>query len=352
MYNSQDKCRFIDLACNQESLRSEQMRQMFDVLGEYETRITKDICFLTNQEVHTLFNDVLVHLSVGTRSNYLSLCRRYVEWCKKNGVVQNNPFDWFRLSDLYSPLDSGYIASPARLKSIFDKYFRPVEALSYDNIFRIVFWLLFIGVPKDELLCVYRSDVDLEQLTVLYNNEKLRIPKEAQNDIKVWLTQDVIYKTRRNGSKSPYDLIKTDKLLWLDADKKSSTWIETWIAAKIKEPIDKLSPKKVFDSGCCYRVQWDEMALANDLARWGGDCDVKNRDYQYIWRKKAEARRVYESWQKSYGIIVNVEAQSDKPDNVDNAVKVIRNSLQNSTLSNKEVCLKLLDSLNTLMHGE
>lgn len=326
MYNEKLKERFIN-ECIQKEGRRKAAITMFNVLEPYEREWDSDICTKTKDEVYPVVGKI-VGLRKTSASLRVSILHLYAKWCVDNNI------DGARLDLLELNNDFGLekikhqmVANPMHLQRYLDLVFEPVSEGTINCIYRCYYWLAYSGMSEEDALNVKTSDVDLENMQVIFNDRKYPIYREAVPAMRncIELTNcKIIFPNRE----SYMDRVNTDNLLrgLVTGNQRPMPDLFRWrmskknreLQAMIKEgkvnqSMDlKLSFYKVWLSGVFYRtyegersgIPVDFMSIAADRME-GKEYKLDSCRRLPISKQKELAKDYlddYERWKEAYSI--------------------------------------------------
>lgn len=186
MYNEDIKQRFIEDYGETSSTKT-RILKLFNMASKFEKKDQKDIYFIDyNSIAQAILNETNV-LSYATFFDYISVFKRYKQWCMINGYFSDsNYYPMYNVSDL-------------ELKEIYNRYmseniFRTIEELHeyikdfYDidlekdtiqktDFMKLFILLLYHGIHENDIFALTTKNVKVQPngIFVLYRNKIIKI---------------------------------------------------------------------------------------------------------------------------------------------------------------------------------
>lgn len=128
------------------------------------------------------------------RDNTFSIVKSYIEWCVLNGKSRNseNLLDLISLDeiDLSFSYKKIYVKDFDALCDYCDIVFNSVSSGTVDIMYRLMVYLLYYGVKKEDLTNIKISDFDKENDCLLYNNKSISLDDRVVNLINICINTD------------------------------------------------------------------------------------------------------------------------------------------------------------------
>lgn len=268
MYNEEQKIRFIKDATKSVSTATA-MEYMFNRFEKYERAWGKDVCQASDSEIQELIDNVFGVRS-GTSSVYKTRLRKYIMWCVKHHVENVRDPIIYLAQNTKQRQTGSYVANPIHLQRCLDMVFDSEESRTVDNIYRSYFWLAFSGIGEKYIRYIRRSDVDLNNMSVICNGKEFPIYRDGIKALRNAVRLDSFVYKHPNYNKE-IERKRFDDIMLLSGIKGMSTE-ETFRsqvstialrAAKNNDCVIRLSYDKVRMSGIFYRAYEIERAFGH-----------------------------------------------------------------------------------------
>lgn len=177
MYNESRKVEFINNYTKSNSTKKVCIA-LFGAIEQHEQREHMDVCEFGHTKLQSVVNDVV---GFRARSKWLRMyiLRDYCKWC----VSMNVPNANLNIMDIQTTsvekMRHMLVANPTHLQRCLDEIYEPESVKSTDNIRRCFYWLAYSGMPEEDIFKVKVSDVDFENMVVVFNNVVYPIYREA-----------------------------------------------------------------------------------------------------------------------------------------------------------------------------
>ncbi len=266
MYNSKIKKRFIEEKKLSKGI-TEKCRIMFDEFEPYEKEWGKDLCAVEAEKIKPVFSNLAGTRSAVIKAKYKYL-KMYAEWCIDNNIkgACRDILDMDVLT--VNKMEKITVTSPTHLQKFFNSIFDPEIKKRIDNVYRCVLWLAYMGVPKEEVLNIKTSEVDLKQMVLIHNDIEYPIYRESVPafinciHLNSFYYIHPKYSTTRQFTKPRAE---GDTLIRGYANYASFQILTVQISKLLARAINeektdlKLSYYRVWISGLFYRMYQDEM---------------------------------------------------------------------------------------------
>lgn len=164
---------------------------LFNSIEKFEKDFGVDICFMNSNELSIVINYVVGYRN-NSRKVSISKITKYLNWCCENVP---NSINSIKNINVDSRIGNILIKSPQHLNNILDNMFDPVCERTIDNIYRMYFWLAYSGISINDAFSVKKTDVDLDNLIIKFNNNIYKIYNEEIDVIKFCIESEVfVYK--------------------------------------------------------------------------------------------------------------------------------------------------------------
>lgn len=126
----------------------------------------------------------------GTVKYHLNFISRYAKVEMKtfsifSSIDVGKLVDW-REIDTRPRIKENLFKDEIELGNILDNTFYPIESKTYDNAIRMCEWLIYRGIPIEDVLSLPASAYDTETNTILYNGEKIQLGDQEKRIARVW----------------------------------------------------------------------------------------------------------------------------------------------------------------------
>ncbi|MGB9856212.1 MAG: hypothetical protein ACPLKS_06685 [Caldisericum exile] len=276
LYNEEFKRRFLWTIKDKKELYKT-AEKMFEVAGEYETVLGKDLYQFAPDEIERVVKSYVHGVGLTAIKLTISALLQYFDYAKKNKKVKENPmikYDY--LSDYKHYLDETTIIASI----ITEEEYRYILNNLYNPIDACIIALIWEGLEFEELRNLKISDVDLEKNIIKLPDRILHMPDYLRELVSDAIEED--FYVRENGNGKKYRLAYTGYL------------VRTELRGNNLEPI--INPN----------------VLSLKIRRIGESVGYKNLSYQWL-RKSSIINFVAkngENWEKvkeKYGYTVKPE---------------------------------------------
>ena len=188
MFNEERKTEFIaEIITTEKDRRA--AAELFAIVEGYETRWGADVCTRKTEELQPLVNE-LGGLHGRKIPPKLSILRKYILWCYR-GHVDGARVDLMKMkADSSGSMKTEMVAGPEHLQKILDSAFRPEDEETADNLYRCAAWLVFAGIPSDDIQSVEAGDVDFNEEVIRWNGTEFPIYPPAFKSIRKCMELD------------------------------------------------------------------------------------------------------------------------------------------------------------------
>lgn len=273
MYNEKIKERFLqEVDVTNRAIDS--YRRTFERAAALEKQLGKDLCEFSTEEFIQLAGEVG---GASTHSLYsrLSDLKRYIRWVSDNRELRlspNMPLLLTQEKDIAGITDAyreRYVKDPKGLKEFLDRLDEtndtPPDFLGLNKIRRVLFWLAFSGIQKEDVENIKESDVDIKHKMIAYNSDVYPIYYPAIKDFQDLLGMKTM-SSKKTSKKIVVQMPRADGDLLLRGEAQPSfqsisTNFRIYIAeATRRDPSTKrLTYEKVRMSGIFYEAYSEEL---------------------------------------------------------------------------------------------
>lgn len=273
MYNERIKEKFLQ-EIDATNATSSTFRRSFERAAEFEEQLSKDLCEFTSEEFIQLVDKVG---GSSTHSMYsrLSDLKRYIRWASNSETPDLSPNASLLLvqeKDVANAINTykrKYVKDPKDLKEFLDGVDKcndvSQDFMGLNKIRRVLFWLAFSGMQKEDVENVRDSDVDIKHKMISYNSDVYPIYYPAIKDFQDLLGMKVMC-TKKTSKKVVVQMSRADGDLLLRGEAQPSfisisTNFRGYIAAATKkDPNTKqLTYDKVRLSGIFFEAYSEEL---------------------------------------------------------------------------------------------
>lgn len=275
MFNTSQKEEYIDyvLSFNSSEERLEQNRtqlvNFFNRLEEAEELIQKDIAMMNFSEMQTVL-PVLFRRTIKYQTVVISNLRKYLSWCIENGysLDSENRLLGVRPIDLNSTENYKFsmVKDEDQLEKYCEDFLQEWGNESVENMYRILFHVVFNGILFDEVIWIKDDQVDLENLTIFLSDRQIKISKLCAGWIKKY--KNMNYYTSSLGERGTRNLPIVKKGYLLERTVASRESMKTSMPAYISKLFARLKAEKksvvtltlnsIWLSGVFYRMFVEE----------------------------------------------------------------------------------------------
>lgn len=314
MFNQPFKEGFIKTAASK-LYREKQLAALFRFTEQFETAAGKDLYEFERDELSAVARGITD--GIQSAQQKISDLRAYLHYAELTGAARHDPaYDVLQVPDERA-LRSVYFANAFHLQTTLNAYYEPESAGSFDNLYRLVYWLAFAGVYENDLYCIRREDVDVETRIVTLDGRVYRLQKEALKCLAFCKASEYFCdvmsgaerQTRREHSRAPGNLLLRGSGARTSIDVLRATISRrNRVALAENCELHPLSYRDVWRSGLFTRAADRQMAgipvdfaeVALEIARRKG----ANRGKGTIQRSASTGERVlrmeYERWKAAF----------------------------------------------------
>ena len=316
MYNAELKQRFISDYTTSDNTKSV-VATVFEAFSSYENAWKADLCTKGAEELQPVVDEVF---SLRLRSQWMQLIvlKEYAKWCiamKVPGACDGMlHIEAAGLAKVKRQLVSG----PLHLQRCMNEIFDPESEETIDILYRCYYWLAYAGIKEVDLPTIKTSDIDFDNMVILYNGSRMPIYREALPALhKAAELTSFCYKHPNYKEVIRRDRVAGDSIMrGVRADTKTYTIRailskKSAIAIESGRTTQRLSYHRVWISGLFYRMYENERAGApvnfSDAAIEFTD----GKNYTLTGRTKLEHRRNsiardylndYQRWKLAFSI--------------------------------------------------
>lgn len=184
--------------------RSQTTRKLFERIGDVETLTEKDLGNFSIDEFYILLSYLSTH-TVTVARDRMTIIEDYMRYFWKNRNVSEDIVDlymlYFNVQNTSSrcALKLLMFGSSKDMADMFDFALPDISENRVANVLRVMAWLLFMGVSKDDILDIKKSDVDLDKAELNYNGVKYKIDSYAYPVFYQVCTTDYFIVLHRTG---------------------------------------------------------------------------------------------------------------------------------------------------------
>lgn len=308
MYNESQKMAFVDSKERSATTRKF-LIQIFNGFEPYENKWGMDLSLQQAEVLQPVVSE-LSGLRGKSTEVILIMLKEYVKWLMHN----NYPYDkgiYNVKTDSLDKVRNQMVSSPAHLsklmlkceveigtddkdnKIIVERGFDKPELETVDVTYRVFLWMAFMGLYDREAIDVRVSDVDLDNLVLVYKGKNYKIYQEAKLDFeKACKLTDFCYihpnyTTRRNRADGDLLMrgIKSSEVVMSTLRPIINRKLNPQPKGKTIKLKDKLSYRKIYLSGAFYRMF--------ELERMGEEVDFSKLVAKDVLMKKETDRPDY-----------------------------------------------------------
>ena len=176
MYNELIKENFIK-NINISDATANAYRLLFIKISEYEQKFNKNIYEMTDDEVTETVNNI-TGMNIRGKKTQICLIRRYVSWCCDNHI----PGAHMIIKNDYNGIEkitTRTVRNPMHMDLYLNSVFRPVEERTIDNIYRMVLWMAYSGMPSRYVCNVDVDDISFDDMSISADGNNYPIYREA-----------------------------------------------------------------------------------------------------------------------------------------------------------------------------
>ena len=293
MYNAELKEEFVKQFTDSITTRNACLT-LFNKFEPYEVMWNADLCTQEAEVLTPIINN-LIGLRVRSKNNRMSILVNYGQWCLDNnvsgacnGLLNVKP-------DNLENVRHQTVKNPKHLQRYLNEICLPESMQSADNTIRCFYWLAYAGMNEDDIFSVKTTDVNLDEMEVVYNGESYNIYREGLDAIKncVKLNQFVYINPNYSADKIVYiNRVPGDILIRGIKGTLSKQTMRVVLSRKSKECLKpdkitgkpktdlKLSYYRVWLSGVFYRMYENELAGDKPDFKSLADSTSANKEYK------------------------------------------------------------------------
>lgn len=313
MINAKSKEKFIKEYCPDEK-RATRVRGILNHIGVFEEIFFKEVQYFSAEELRTALFDFSTG-NIQTSKNIQVVLKAYILWCYKNEDIPQNVLSngfnnlWLFDIDANDVIANKLIPNPEYLQDILDSIFDNPENKPVGNIYRMVCWLLYAGVPKEFLGDIKKSDVNLNDYTLEINGIKYQINPLGHSVTKVLCTNNDFYVSQANreyyaDSKYPELLLGTifNKEPHYPAVLGSMMKLIRDTYKKETGKTVDFSATNISLSGAFYEMYNDELDGTLDFEKYFNKWYVNKNPNNYHEKKLQQFETNYKMWKSVFEI--------------------------------------------------
>ena len=246
--------------------------------------------------------------------NIRSILKAYKEWCKRNGYDVCEDVEELEMPTelMLDNMRKNMVGSPRHLQFILDSTFDPEEMRTYDNLYRVYYWLSFIGFYENEIAEIKAGDVDFESNVIRKNGNEYPLYKQAIDCFRnaVELNEFVYYHPNYTKPIIRPRVFGDGLMKGIKKDFTLSTFRPTAsrkVSAALNEKriSTKLSYSKVHKSGIFYRAYEDELigippTFTDDAINIAANKGKENLNDEQIYMIRYNLRLDYNTWKNAF----------------------------------------------------
>ena len=205
LFNEEQKLKYIDtkiISMANEEIAKKDLMNLFYRLASIERELNKDVCDFSHQEI----TDNMYKLfctSTGYQMTIISSLRSYVSWCIENGYSHDkeNRFVGMLPSDfdIAKSYKMCMVKDENQLTEYCDIMFRDINEDTNDNMYRLITYLLFYGVPFIKQFDIKVDDYDYDTRTLTFGDYQIKVSETCHDIIDYVINQDEIVVNSRKG---------------------------------------------------------------------------------------------------------------------------------------------------------
>lgn len=292
------------------------LRTKFDLLEEQiETPIGKDVCNLTREEVISNLGKVLPARR-SSSMRILSLIRVYTQFCVDNNLLgcKVNVYNDIKLNDISGwSVGSMLIKDELMLTNIMNTICRPIEEDYVDNLYRVVYHLLFYGFSLEDVVDLKWTDYNEQTKTIFYPKRNMTVQVSDLAHQAIMYTHDMTsVKLAKPHSSFSIVAVFGEEYILKRCRKDRTNYAQFLVdrTSRYDRLISKanykirFTPFCIMQSGIFWRVYQNELKTGNaDFTEF-----VNFRLRQTSTRPNAvreayvTARDEYDGWKRHYGL--------------------------------------------------
>lgn len=265
MFNEAFKTRYIREVSGNLS-RETRLRDVFAFTEPFEAAAGIDLYSFSGEALAA----VVSGLSGGKKrtDDRVAEVRDYVRYAYASGVTTNQVPDSVFEPDVRE-LRLVWVANSLHLQTILDGYYEPESYLSFDNIYRMVYWCAFAGIFEEDLYAVSTDNADQLRRRVTVGGKEYQFPREAQTCFLNCCRLDAFYDVRiTEDGRNPrrHQRIPGTELLRGRADGMSINTLKASLSRRNRtalgrnQELHRLNYAEVWHSGLFCRMASRQMA--------------------------------------------------------------------------------------------
>ena len=314
MYNSELKTRFVREYTTSIST-AKACESVFNQFEPYECIWNADLCTKNADDLQPVIDSV-VGLRSKSKWSRLTILKEYVKWCIEVEGVPGACDGLLKIDTIgLEKIKKQMVVSPFHLQKYLNLLYSPESEKKIDNVYRCLFWLAYGGIKEDDALKIRCSDVDLQNMVIMFNDEEFPIYREAIPAFRNCSTLTQFAYSHPNYAKIVLkDRANNDLLIRGVGSNVSSNIFRVELSKRTKDKESetgmRLSYSRTWLSGVFYRVR--ERELIGEEPDFSDVVDQYMRDRTYklnSGRNTIEAKKRqlakdymedYERWKLAY----------------------------------------------------
>ena len=197
MYNAEQKMEFITAAYPDEAKRVE-ITKLFESFTPHEESWGSDLIIQPINLLQSAFDDIVKSIAVTNARTLLTALRKYRKWyLDRNPKAVSAGVGLLKLN-VGDKLRGSMVASPKHLRLVLDEVLDPPEMESMDCVFRVLLWLAFAGIPRDQAALVTVDEVDFNEMRIHHGGIDYEIHTEGLKEFRKLCELDSLVYIHRN----------------------------------------------------------------------------------------------------------------------------------------------------------
>ena len=320
MYNEDRKLEYIAFQTDSYNTKAF-LFDLFETFAPYESEQGCDLVMQGASSLKPIIDDIVCKKRYPKMVGYY--LRSYAKWCASNGIgVCSGIFDV--VDKTLESCKTSMVSSPFHLRCVLEYLFGKPEWNDLTLTYRSFYWLLYIGIDRNDIQKLTIDMVDLDQRTISFDNKVFHILEDAVDDLSRVRDLTEFYVTRNGTTRCPRyqsdNLLRgitgdfsLQTMLERSSKKLRSPKMERIANYAPKYPGASITPLSIFESGMYYRMHRNEIAgIAIDyyeyayevIDRRGGmkarTITEKQRESTIINRAAFELTIGYEHWKHAF----------------------------------------------------
>ena len=197
MYNKEQKMAFITASYPDEAKRAE-ITGLFASFAPYEESWGFDLVRQSIILLQPAFDEVVKSIPKSKARALLTVLRKYRMWYLSDHPKAVSAGIALLKLNIEDKLRGTMVASPKHLKLILDEVFESPERETMDCVYRVLLWLAFAGVPRDQAALVTIDEVDFTEMEIHHGGKDYEIHTEGLKEFRKLCELDSFVYIHRN----------------------------------------------------------------------------------------------------------------------------------------------------------